>query len=184
MKKPDSFPYEHKAGGMVFQIYSAPLFKTAKSGERIRYESFLASHHEGGRRIQKRKPTWQDVETYIEDVVTAHRQSDPERLELTGRDRRIYLAALEAVKPLGRDVDDVARELVSAIGGLKKREVDRPTAEATVEELPDKRDVIDPRGQRERLFLLQIRLVLLEPPLARGRSRLGSLLWDDFDLDF
>jgi integrase len=67
-------------------------------------------HQEGGRRVQKRRSNWDDVETHIEDVVAARRQNDPERLELTGRDRRIYLAALEAVKPLGREVDDVARE--------------------------------------------------------------------------
>ena len=55
MKKPDTFPCEHKANGMVFQIYLAPLFKTAKAGEKTRYDSFLVMHQEGGRRVQKRR---------------------------------------------------------------------------------------------------------------------------------
>ena len=44
MKRPDSFPYEYKAGGKVFQIYLAPLSRTGKDGKTTKYESFLVKH--------------------------------------------------------------------------------------------------------------------------------------------
>jgi hypothetical protein len=34
MKESTAFPFEHKAGGMVFRIYSAPQVKTDKAGIR------------------------------------------------------------------------------------------------------------------------------------------------------
>ena len=61
--------------------------------------------------------------------MVARRQNDPERLELTGRDRRIYLAALEAVKPLGREVNDVAREFATLTQVLAPHGID-PTKAA------------------------------------------------------
>jgi hypothetical protein len=39
----------------------------------------------------------------------------PERLELSGSDRRIYLAAIEAVKPLGRGAQRLGLVLRSAL---------------------------------------------------------------------
>lgn len=63
------------------------------------------THYEGGGCVSIRKSTWADVETLLDEVAAAHRKNDPERLELTGRDRRIYLAALEALKPVGGEVE-------------------------------------------------------------------------------
>jgi hypothetical protein len=134
MKLPESFPYEHKAGGMVFQIYLAPQTRTRKDGTETQYDSFLVYHQQGGKRVPKRQATWGKVETYIEEVVTAHRKNDPERLELTGRDRRIYLAALDAAKPLGREVDDLVREHVAATRLLAPHGVDLPKAAQLLEE--------------------------------------------------
>jgi len=114
MKKPANFPYEHTASGMVFQVYLAPLAKTDKQGKTTKYDSFLVKYYIGGQLIQKRKSTWDDIETHIEEVVAAQRKNDPERLELSGRDRRIYLAAVEVVAPLKREVDEVARDFVAA----------------------------------------------------------------------
>jgi integrase len=128
MKKPDNFPYEHTASGMVFQIYFAPLERTDKEGKTTKYDSFLVKYHMGGKLAQKRKSNWEDIETHIEEVVAAQRKSDPERLELSGRDRRIYLAAVEAVTPLKRDVDDVAREFVAATQKLAPHGLGVPEA--------------------------------------------------------
>ena len=114
MKEPKNFPYEHKAGGMVFKIYSAPLVKTNKDGTKTTHPSFLAKYYEGPNLVQKRQKSWAEVEAHIDDVVAAHRANDPERLELTGRDRRVHLAAAEALQAMGCSVDHAAREYASA----------------------------------------------------------------------
>jgi integrase len=134
MKKPDTFPYEYKANGMVFQVYLAPQFRKEKDGTKSRYDSFLVYYYQSGKRVPKRCSTWEDVETYIDDVVSAFRKNDPERLELSGRDRRIYLAAVEAAKPLGREVDDLVREHVTATRVLAPHGVDLPKGAQILEE--------------------------------------------------
>lgn len=123
MKKPEEFPHEHKAAGVVFQVYLAPLDRTGKDGTKRNYESFLVYYTQGGKRVPKRRSTWEDVETYIDDVVSALRKNDPERLELSGRDRRIYLAAVEALSPLSVDVDTAARDYVAAMKLFSKRDL-------------------------------------------------------------
>jgi len=114
MKEPTTFPYEHQAGGMVFRIYSAPLVKTDKDGIKTSYPSFLVKYYEDVQLVSKRQKSWEGVETFIEEVVAAHRAKDPERLELTGRDRRLHLAAAEALKEVGCDVNHAAREFADA----------------------------------------------------------------------
>lgn len=114
MKEPTVFPFEHQAAGLVFRIYSAPLVKTNKDGTETTHRSFLVKHYEGANHIQKRQKSWEDVEAYIEEVAAAHRAKDPERLELTGLDRRIYLAAVEALKSTNKAVDQAVRDCVAA----------------------------------------------------------------------
>jgi len=114
MRQPTAFPFEHQAGGLVFRIYSAPLVKTDKNGAKTKYPSFLVKYQESGLPVQKRQKSWAEVEAHIEEVVAAIRKQDPERLELTGRDRRLYLAAAEALKEKGCDVDHAAREYAAA----------------------------------------------------------------------
>src|SRR5271166_4377434 len=121
MKKPQEFPYEHQAGGLVFRIYSAPQTINLKNGSKVTHDSFLVTRYEGGRRVPTRKKTWEEVEAHVEDVVSAHRKNDPESLELSGRDRRIYLAAVEALSPLGVDVDAAARDYATARNLLATR---------------------------------------------------------------
>jgi len=142
MKRPDSFPHEYKAGGKVFQIYLAPLARIGKDGKTTKYESFLVKHMQGAALAQKRRSTWEAVETFIEDVVAAHRKSDPESLKLSGRDRRIYLAALEAAKPLGREVDQLVREHVAATRLLEPHGLDLPRAAQLLDDALKKLDKV------------------------------------------
>lgn len=123
MKKPSSFPFEHQAGGTVFRVYRAVQQKTRDDATQQEYESYLVKYYEGARLVQKRKSSWADVDTLIEEVVTARRNHDPERLELTGRDRRIYLAAVELLAPLGGDVDQAVREFVAAAQVLAPHDI-------------------------------------------------------------
>lgn len=110
MKEPTSFPFDYVASGVVFKVYSAPVTKTTSDGVECTYPSFVVKHYDGARLVPKRQKTWREVEAYIDEVIAAIRQKDPERLELTGRDRRVYLAATEALQSLGCDVDHAARE--------------------------------------------------------------------------
>ena len=124
MKKPNSFPFEYQAGGLIFRVYEAPLTKTETGGTKKRYESFLVRHYEGVDLIQDRKKSWEDVETLIEEVVTAHRKNDPERLELTGMDRRVYLAAVDALRPVAKSVDQAAIDYAAATQVLAPHQMD------------------------------------------------------------
>jgi hypothetical protein len=134
MKDPPTFPYEYQADGMVFRIYSAPLLKIDEKGVKTRYPSFLVKYYESGQPVQKRQKSWEDVETRIEEVVAAIRKSDPERLELTGRDRRLYLAAAEALKPVGRDVDHAARQYAEAAKLLEPHKLEVAQAAQVISE--------------------------------------------------
>ena len=96
MKKPDRFPFEYSAAGLVFRVHGASQTAVLKNGDTAEYESSLLSYYVSGRRVQKRRNRWAGIDRLIEDAVLAERQKDPERLELTGRDRRICLAAAEA----------------------------------------------------------------------------------------
>jgi len=124
MKKPESFPFEYQAGGMVFRIFLSPLSKRLKGGIIKKYDSYLINYYEGARLVSKRRTTWEDLETFVEEVVAAHRAKDPERLELTGMDRRVYLAALEALRPVGQPVDLAAIDLAAATQILKPFNLD------------------------------------------------------------
>jgi len=124
MKKPSSFPFEHQAGGTVFRIYSATMVKSQQGGSKVEYESFLVKYYEGARLKQKRKQSWEAVEAHVEEVVAAHRKNDPERLELSGLDRRVYLAALEALKQVGKGVDQAAIDYAAASQVLAPYQLD------------------------------------------------------------
>lgn len=124
MKKPQSFPYEHQAGGMVFHIYSAPLSMRLKDGTTKKHDSYLIKYYEGVRLVSKRRSSWEDVETFVEEVVVARRAQDPERLELTGMDRRVYLAAVEALKPVGKPVDLAAIDYAAAAQTIEPFKLD------------------------------------------------------------
>lgn len=124
MKKPTNFPYEYQAGGMVFRIYVATMVMSQQDGTKVKYESFLVKYYEGARLKQKRKQSWEAVEALVEEVVAAHRKSDPERLELSGLDRRVYLAALETLKPVGIAVDQAAINYVAAMQMLAPYQLD------------------------------------------------------------
>ena len=128
MKKPESFPFEHQANGMVFHIYSTPQVKVQKDGKQTTYDSFLLTYYEGGKRISKRRSMWEEIDALIEEVIVAHRKSDPERIELSGRDRRVYLAALEALAPIGGDVDQAVRDFVTAAQLLAPYKITVPQA--------------------------------------------------------
>ena len=132
MQQPSNFPFRHVTGGVVFDIYLAPVKRKLKDGSLKEYSSFLVYHWEGSRRVPKRCNTWDAVETRIENVVTARRKQDPESLELTGLDRRIYLAALEEAQRLGLRVDEIVREYAAQVLVLKPFDISPRTAAQTV----------------------------------------------------
>lgn len=134
MKKPESFPHEHKVSGIIFRIYAATQVRHWKNRRKAQYESYLVKYYEGGKLVTVRKSTWDDVETLVEEVVAAVRKNDPERLELTGRDRRVYLAAAEVARPLNRDVDDLVKEHAAATYLLAPHGMDLPKAAQILDE--------------------------------------------------
>lgn len=132
MKRPIKFPFDYTVSGLVFQIYLAPMTRQLKNGTTKHYDSFLIYHQEGAKRVQTRRATWEGVEAYVEEVVSARRKNDPESLQLSGSDRRIYLAALEEAQKLGLRVDEIVREYVAGANILKAFDISLRTAAQTV----------------------------------------------------
>lgn len=137
MKQPKVFPHEHRAAGLVFRVHLAPQKVVLKDGSTTQYESFLLQYYDAGKRVQVRRNTWPAIASLIEEIVVAHRQQDPERLELTGRDRRLYLAAVETLKPLGLEVDRVAQDYAAAAAQLQPHGLDLRQAVHTLVEALD-----------------------------------------------
>ena len=108
----------------MFRISEATQTIPGKGRKSKQYESYLVSYYLGAQRVQKRASTWSKVEAIIEDVALAHRQQDPERLELTGVDRRAYLAAVEALRDTGKSVDGAASDFAAAHHVLEPHNLD------------------------------------------------------------
>lgn len=108
----------------MFRITKSKQTKSSPSRKSKRYQSYVVSYYLGAERVQKRVNSWEKVETVVEDVAIAHRQQDPERLELTGVARRAYLAAVEALRETGKSVDEAAADFAAAQRVLRSHNID------------------------------------------------------------
>jgi hypothetical protein len=75
MKRPVKFPFDYTVSGLDFQIYPAPMTRQLINGTTKHYDSFLIYHQEGAKRVQTRRSTWEGVEAYVEEVVSARRKT-------------------------------------------------------------------------------------------------------------
>jgi hypothetical protein len=145
------------------------LSKCLKDGSIKKHDSFLAKYYEGVRLVSKRKSCWDEVETLVDEVVAAHRAQDPERLEPTGMDRRIYLVAGAALKPVGKPVDLAAIGFVAAAQTLEPFKLDiRQAAQLVADALTRLKDT--PHSHRGG-FLFAIRSDHERNEVSAGRGR-------------
>jgi len=115
MDTPKEFPVEIKAGGSVIKIYPAKVKHSGQPGEKDEvYESFLVTYYEGGKRIQVRRAPYEAAYKKAKEIADAIKESDYESIQLSGRDRRIYLAAQEKIAPLKLDLDSAIQVLVDS----------------------------------------------------------------------
>ena len=115
MKTPDKFPVEIKAGGSVVKIYPAKVIRKAQEGkEQETYDSFLVTYYEGGKRIQIRRAPYEAAYKKATEIAAAIKEADYDSIQLSGRDRRIFLAAQERLEPLKLDLDSAVQEFVQA----------------------------------------------------------------------
>ena len=113
MKIPRKFPWKTTIAGVEFSVYRTSVQKNGKN-----YKTFSVAYYLHGKREATRRSAWDEVWELIDEVVRAVRAKATESLELTGHDRRSYLAAVEVL--LGEaTVGQAARDYQSAQKVLK-----------------------------------------------------------------
>ena len=78
------------------------------------YKSWVADYSVHGRRHKIRRKSQRKARAVAEAVATKLAAGELEALKLRGEDRRIYLAAVEQLKPLKLKLDAAVREYVEA----------------------------------------------------------------------
>jgi hypothetical protein len=104
-------------GSVTMPIYAVPVTVTkpvdatdAKNGggtETRTYQSFQLSHFEGARRVLQRRNTLERAKALAKEVATRLNRDGSRAAFLTEKDRRILILAQLAVKPSGKEVDEV-----------------------------------------------------------------------------
>jgi hypothetical protein len=92
------------------------------------YDSWLVDYSMHGKRCRDRKNTFRRARMWANSVAVKITKGEMKALELTGEDRRIYLASCENVKPLKIRLDAATREYADAKRLVKNadlREVSR-----------------------------------------------------------
>lgn len=113
MKMPDKFPVVIPAGGSVVKIYPAKVRHPDKKGmEGESYDSFLVTYYEGGKRVQIRRTPFDVAYAKAKEIADTIREADYDSIHLSGRDRRIFLAAQERLAPLKMDLDTAIQAFV------------------------------------------------------------------------
>jgi integrase len=125
------FPIIIKAGGTTIRILYNPLVvavepstdadgnngkhKTVKT-----YPSYLVEYYEGSRVIRKRRSTLAKARAVANDIKTRILSQDVESVSLlvTGRDRRVYLAAMDHLAGIDKKLDEATKEYSDAIRAL------------------------------------------------------------------
>ena len=109
-------------GSVTIPIYACPVTVTkpvvatvatdAKNGvvtETRTYQSFQLSHFEGARRVLQRRNTLERAKALAKEVATRLNRDGSRAAFLSEKDRRILILAQLAVKPSGKEVDEVCR---------------------------------------------------------------------------
>ena len=129
MSKLPSFPHQIKYGGAIVRIIRDPLtvphVKSPASPESAKakrkktakktYDSFLVEYYVGAKRKRVRRSTYAKALSAANEVGVKLLNSDIESLQLSGKDRRVYLAALDNLKGIEKPLDHVTKEYADAI---------------------------------------------------------------------
>jgi integrase len=87
------------------------------------YESWIVDYWLHGARHRDRKNSFRKARTWAVTIANKMANGEVEALELTGEDRRIYLASLENIKGLGIPLDAATREYADAKRLVKKADL-------------------------------------------------------------
>lgn len=119
-------------GSVTIPIYACPVTVTkavdatvatvAKNGdgtETRTYQSFQLSHFEGARRVLQRRNTLERAKALAKEVATRLNRDGSRAAFLSEKDRRILILAQLAVKPSGKEVDEVCRAFMELQNQVK-----------------------------------------------------------------
>ena len=140
--KAESFPIEIRAGGSAIRILYNPLVvkhppettsekiaNASQVSETKTYPSFLVEYYEGSRLVRQRRSSLLKAKAVANDIKMRILNQDVETMSLliAGRERRIYLAALERLQGFGKEIDEVAKEYADAMRALTPLGLDLST---------------------------------------------------------
>ena len=92
------------------------------------YPSFLVEYYEGSKVVRLRRNSLAKARAAANDIRTRILNQDVESISLliTGRERRIYLAAQDRLQGFGKELDEVAKEYADAVRLLAPYKLDLP----------------------------------------------------------
>jgi integrase len=121
---------EVKVGSVRIPIYAAPVTVKARNPEVDgngagqeqfkTYESFIISYYEGATRVKRRRRTPELARELAKEVATRLNRDGARAEYLSEKDRRIYVLAKLACKPLNLEVDEVCRRYAELQRRLKE----------------------------------------------------------------
>jgi len=122
MATPRNFPVEIKTGGTVIRILrdpqripiALPSASNPSKAKTKRYDSFVVEYYVGGKRRRIRRNTYKKALAEVDLLKVQLLNNDVEALQITGADRRIYLAALANLKGIDKPLDHVTKEYADA----------------------------------------------------------------------
>ena len=138
--KAEQFPIEIRAGGSLIRILYNPLVvkKHLEPSDKLSpeiqieqtktYPSFLVEYYEGSKVVRLRRNSLAKARAAANDIRTRILNQDVESISLliTGRERRIYLAAQDRLQGFGKELDEVAKEYADAVRLLAPYKLDLP----------------------------------------------------------
>lgn len=135
MLAPRKFPIEIKAGGSLIRILRDPVRvprrrpneaapPRGKSARRRKathkeYNSFLVYYYKGSRRIRIRRGSYEKARAVADEIAVQLRNDDSAAQQISGREQRVYLAALDNLRGLDTPLDHATKEYADAVRVLK-----------------------------------------------------------------
>jgi integrase len=116
MAQSQKFPITIKAGATAIKIYRSPL-KVAQEGKAKLakfYDSFVLSYYQLGQRKRFRFNDLDEAKLEADRIRTLVMNEDLSALQLTGRDRMVFIRANEIAKAVNRSLDVLAKEFQEA----------------------------------------------------------------------
>ncbi len=108
VEKEITFPFEVKTGSVVVKIYRVK--NKVHTATNVARDSFMVSYSAQGKRTQKMFADFEAAKAHAKSIANTMAQGELDVLELRSVDRRIYIAAVNHLRPTGVSLELAAKE--------------------------------------------------------------------------